>query len=125
MAICSTLLAFGALEGAASAFQYPPSQSASGSSTELFVAIFFRQFWVERSRSSGAKGGAKSYMLNGKMTGGYAVLASPVTYKRTGIMTFIVSKEGVVYQQDLGLETGELAAAIKDYNPTDGWTAAE
>jgi hypothetical protein len=72
-----------------------------------------------------AKGGAKSYMVNGKMTGGYAVLASPVTYKKTGIMTFIVGKDGVVYQQDLGAKTGELAAAIKDYNPTDGWTAAE
>jgi Protein of unknown function (DUF2950) len=72
-----------------------------------------------------AKGGAKSYMVNGKMTGGYAVLASPVTYKKTGIMTFIVGKDGVVYQQDLGAKTGELAAAIKDCNPTDGWTAAE
>ena len=72
-----------------------------------------------------AKGGAKSYVANGKMTGGYAVLASPVTYKKTGVMTFIVGKDGVVYQQDLGDKTGELAAAIKDYNPTDGWTAAE
>ena len=72
-----------------------------------------------------AKGGAKSYMVNGKMTGGYAVLASPVTYEKTGVMTFIVGKDGVVYQQDLGAKTGELAAAIKDYNPTDGWMAAE
>jgi hypothetical protein len=72
-----------------------------------------------------AKGGAKSYMVNGKMTGGYAVLASPVTYKKTGVMTFIVGKDGVVYQQDLGEKTGDLAAAMKDYNPTDAWTAAE
>jgi len=72
-----------------------------------------------------AKGGAKSYMVNGKMTGGYAVLASPVTYRKTGVMTFIVSKDGVVYQQDLGEKTSDLAAAIKDYNPTDGWTAVE
>jgi DUF2950 family protein len=72
-----------------------------------------------------AKGGARSYMVNGKMTGGYAVLASPVTYKRTGVMTFIVGKDGVVYQRDLGEKTGDLAAAIKDYNPTDVWTAAE
>ena len=72
-----------------------------------------------------AKGGAKSYMVKGKMTGGYAVLASPVTYKKTGVMTFIVGKDGVVYQRDLGEKTGDLAAAIKDYNPTDDWTATE
>jgi hypothetical protein len=72
-----------------------------------------------------ATGGAKSYVVNGKMTGGYAVLASPVTYRKTGVMTFIVSKDGVVYQQDLGETTGDLAAAIKDYNPTDAWKAVE
>ena len=72
-----------------------------------------------------AKAGAKSYVVNGKMTGGYAVLASPVTYKKTGVMTFIVDKDGVVYQQDLGEKTNDLAAAIKDYNPADAWTAVE
>jgi hypothetical protein len=72
-----------------------------------------------------AKGGAKSYLVNGKMTGGFAVLASPVTYKKTGVMTFIVGKDGVVYQQDLGEKTSDLAAAIEDYNPADGWTAVE
>ena len=72
-----------------------------------------------------AKGGARSYVVNGKMTGGYAVIATPVTYRRTGIMTFIVAKDGVVYQQDLGANSAAAAAAIKDYNPGDGWTAAE
>ena len=72
-----------------------------------------------------AKGGAKNYVVNGKMTGGYAVLASPVTYRKTGVMTFIVDKDGVVYQQDLGEKTSDLAAAIKDFNPADAWTAVE
>jgi Protein of unknown function (DUF2950) len=72
-----------------------------------------------------AKGGARSYVVNGKMSGGYAVIATPVTYRRTGIMTFIVAKDGVVYQQDLGANSAAAAAAIKDYNPCDGWTAAE
>jgi Protein of unknown function (DUF2950) len=72
-----------------------------------------------------ATGGAKTYVVNGKMTGGYAVLASPVTYRKTGVMTFIVGKDGVVYQQDLGEKTSDLAAAIKDYNPTDAWKAVE
>jgi hypothetical protein len=72
-----------------------------------------------------AKGGARSYVVNGKMTGGYAVIATPVTYRRTGIMTFIVAKDGAVYQQDLGANSAAAAAAVKDYNPGDGWTAAE
>lgn len=72
-----------------------------------------------------ATGGAKSYVVNGKMTGGYAVLASPVMYRKTGVMTFIVGKDGVVYQQDLGEKTSDLAAAIKDYNPTDAWKVVE
>jgi Protein of unknown function (DUF2950) len=72
-----------------------------------------------------AKGGAKSYVVNGKMTGGYAVIASPVTYKKTGIKSFMVSKDGVVYEQDLGEKTADLAAAIKEYNPGEGWTVVE
>jgi Protein of unknown function (DUF2950) len=69
-----------------------------------------------------AKGGAKDYMANGKLTGGFAVLAWPATYKDSGIMTFLVGKDGVIYQKDLGEKTSEAAAAIADYNPGDGWT---
>jgi Protein of unknown function (DUF2950) len=72
-----------------------------------------------------AKGGAKSYIANGKMTGGFAVLATPVKYGDTGIMTFILSREGVVYENDLGKDTSTLASAINEYNPTDGWTPVE
>jgi hypothetical protein len=69
-----------------------------------------------------AKGGAKDYMANGKLTGGFAVLAWPAKYKDSGIMTFLVGKDGVIYQKDLGEKTAEAAAAITDYNPGDGWT---
>jgi len=72
-----------------------------------------------------AKGGAKSYIANGKMTGGFAVLAYPLKYEDTGIMTFILSREGIVYENDLGAKTADVAAAIKDYNPTDDWTPVE
>jgi hypothetical protein len=59
------------------------------------------------------------------MTGGFAVIASPVTYGDSGIMTLILSREGVVYQKDLGPKTTEIAASIYNYNPDGGWTPAE
>jgi Protein of unknown function (DUF2950) len=72
-----------------------------------------------------AKGGAKSYIVNGKMTRGFAVLATPEKYGKTGIMTFVLSREGTVYEQDLGPKTFEIAAFIKEYNPTQGWSPAD
>ena len=62
--------------------------------------------------------------MNGKMTGGFAVLAYPSEYRNSGIMTFVVDKDGVVYQKDLGEKTVELAQAMAQYNPGDGWKSA-
>jgi Protein of unknown function (DUF2950) len=58
------------------------------------------------------------------MTGGFAVLAYPVEYRNSGIMTFMVGTDGVVYQKDLGESTPTLAAGMSEYNPGDGWSAA-
>jgi len=71
------------------------------------------------------KDSVRSYVVKEKLTGGFAVIASPVIYRDSGVMTFIISREGVVYEKDLGPDTVALAAAIKDYNPTDEWTEAE
>jgi len=71
-----------------------------------------------------AKGGAKDYIVNGKMTGGFALLAYPAEYRNSGIMTFVVDKDGVVYQKDLGEKTVELAQAMAEYDPGDGWKSA-
>src|SRR6185369_5235781 len=64
-----------------------------------------------------APGGARSYLSNDKMTGGFAMVAWPVDYDNSGIMTFMVSNRGVVYQKDLGEKTGELAGAMKAFDP--------
>ena len=72
-----------------------------------------------------AEGGAQSYITDGKMSGGFAIIASPVTYLDSGIMTFIMNREGVVYQRDLGPRTSELAASMKEYNPSDDWIPVE
>src|ERR1700722_291389 len=72
-----------------------------------------------------ATGGAKSYILNGKMTGGFAFVAYPAEYRSSGVMTFVVNEDGVVYQKDLGKRTEVLAKAMKDYNPNPTWQKSE
>ena len=67
-------------------------------------------------------GGKQNYIVNGNMTGGFALVAWPVKYRVTGAQTFIVNGAGVVYQRDLGPQTEERAAAIKDFNPDSNWT---
>ena len=69
-----------------------------------------------------AKGGAEDYLHNGRLTGGFAVVAWPAKYQDSGIMTFLVGEDGVIYQKDLGEKTAELATNMADYNPGDGWS---
>jgi hypothetical protein len=57
--------------------------------------------------------------------GGFTIFATPVSYQHSGIMTFSMGRDGVIYQQDLGPQTTEVVEAINQYNPTDGWTQAE
>jgi len=70
-------------------------------------------------------GGAKSFIVNSKMTEGFALVASPAEYRSSGVMTFIVNQDGVVYQKDLGKKTEALAKAMKEYNPNSSWQKAE
>ena len=72
-----------------------------------------------------APGGAKNYIVNGKMTGGFAFVAFPAEYRSSGVVTFIVGPDGVVYQKDLGKKTAILGKAIKEYNPDSSWQKAE
>jgi len=72
-----------------------------------------------------APGGVKSYIVDGKMTGGFAFVAYPAEYRSSGVMTFIVGEDGVVYQKDLGTKTDVLAKAMKEYNPNPSWQKAE
>jgi hypothetical protein len=72
-------------------------------------------------QGTAAKGGAKSYLSDDKLTGGVALIAYPVEYRVSGVMTFIINQNGVVYQKDLGEKTVELAAAITEYNPDNTW----
>jgi hypothetical protein len=69
-----------------------------------------------------AKGGVRSYIVQGNMIGGFAVVAYPARYENSGIMTFIVNYDGTVYQKDLGPNTTKVAGAMKAYNPDSSWT---
>jgi len=68
-----------------------------------------------------APGGAKTYVKNGRMTEGYALVAWPAKYDDTGVMTFIVNQDGIVYQKNLGPGTDAAARAISAYNPDASW----
>jgi len=78
-------------------------------------------FRILTKQGSTAKGGAKDYIVNGKMTGGFAILAYPARYQESGIMTFLVGTDGIAYEKDLGPKTADAAAAITEYDPGDGW----
>jgi Protein of unknown function (DUF2950) len=72
-----------------------------------------------------APGGAYDFVVRGHMIGGFALVAYPASYGASGIMTFIVNQDGVVYQKDLGPKTAQAANAIKTYNPDKAWAKAE
>jgi len=72
-----------------------------------------------------AKGGAYSYLVNGRMIGGFGAIAWPVRYGETGVMSFIVNQDGEVYEQDLGPDTARRAAAITLFDPDKNWQKAD
>jgi hypothetical protein len=72
-----------------------------------------------------APGGAYDFVVRGHMIGGFALVAYPASYGVSGIMTFIVNQDGVVYQKDLGPKTAQAANAMKTYNPDMTWVEAE
>jgi hypothetical protein len=81
------------------------------------------RYRILTAQGPSAAGGAASYIASGKMTGGFALIAWPAEYGRSGVMTFIVSQQGVVYQRDLGAATASRAAAIKAFDPDSTWQA--
>jgi hypothetical protein len=76
---------------------------------------------ILKGQGKDAPGGAYSYVVNGKMIGGFAMVAYPATYGSSGIMTFIVSHDGVVYQKDLGKDTAAIVAKMTLFNPDKTW----
>jgi hypothetical protein len=82
---------------------------------------FGYRFKILSGQGDNVVGGAYDYRLNDNMVVGHALIAWPVTYAETGVKTFIINKDGVVYETDLGADTDTLAKAITAFNPDDKW----
>ncbi len=87
-----------------------------------YHGYFFR---VLKGQGPAAPLGGLDYVINGKMIGGFALVAWPAEYLVTGVQTFIVSHDGIVYQKDLGPDTAKIASAMALYNPDKSWRATE
>jgi hypothetical protein len=86
--------------------------------SEPFKGYYFR---ILTAQGSNAEGGAKSYIVNGNMVGGFAFIAYPAAYNSSGIMTFIVNQDGVIYEKDLGPDTNTIGSAMTEYDPDSTW----
>jgi len=96
----------------------PATQNNPGPFHGYYFRILTRQ-------GKNAPGGAKSYVSEGKMSGGFAFVAYPVDYRSSGVLTFIVDQNNVVYEKDLGPNTEKVAKAMTRFNPGPSWHAAE
>jgi hypothetical protein len=86
-----------------------------------YNGYFFR---ILTAQGKSAKGGAYSFLVKDRMVGGFAIVAYPAAYAVTGVKTFIVNHEGIVYEKDLGPKTLKLAKSMKAYNPDKTWETA-
>lgn len=89
---------------------------------EPFHGYYFK---ILKAQGAHAKGGAFDYVAGGKMVLGFALVAYPAKYEASGIMTFIVNQEGVIYEKDLGKDTATQALALSDFDPDDSWQKHE
>jgi hypothetical protein len=109
----------GPLVAAAVAKGYPENQNGTPTPYRGYY------YHVLTRQGKNGTGGAKSYLANGKMTDGFAFVAYPAEYRSSGVMTFIVNEDGVVYEKDLGKKTDVVASSMKEYNPSSGWEKTE
>jgi len=82
-------------------------------------------FRILTAQGAAAPGGAHSYLINGHMIAGHAMVAWPADYGESGVQTFICGENGIVYQKDLGPQTGALGAGMTQYNPDSSWKPVE
>jgi hypothetical protein len=94
----------------------------TGDKPAPYHGYFYR---ILKAQGKNAQDGAYDYVVNGKMIGGFALVAYPAEYGASGIMTFIVNHDGVVYEKDLGKETSKTASAMTKFDPDKTWKKAE
>ena len=89
---------------------------------EPYYGYYFR---ILTRQGSNAPGGRYNYIINGNMIGGFALVAFPAAYGESGVMTFLVSHNGTVYQKDLGPRTAAIARDLSEFNPDKTWTEVQ
>ena len=104
----------------AAGYGLPP---ASAADPRAFEGYYFRILNGQGAHGQGAHAlnGARSYVVNGHMTGGFALIAFPSRWGDSGVMTFVVNQNGIVFQKDLGPDTARLARQITLYDPDRTW----
>ncbi len=102
----------------ASASAATRSEGQAATKGAPFEGYYYR---IITAQGDNAGGGAYDYIVNGKMIGGFALIATPAEYGKTGVMTFAVNQDGVVYEKNLGGNTTELAAEIVKFDPDPSW----
>jgi hypothetical protein len=98
------------------------ARAAKGASDEGYYGYRYK---ILAAQGKHAPGGAYDYRVRGHMIGGFAIVAWPVRYGDTGVMTFTVSHDGVVYQKNLGPDTAERARAMTRFDPDSTWQKVE
>jgi hypothetical protein len=101
---------------------YAEARVGQHSAGEPFLGYRYR---ILEGQGPSAKAGALDYVVNGQMVAGFAALAWPAQYGETGIMTFLVNQDGVIYQRDLGEDTENAVASIRRFDPGNGWTPVD
>ena len=94
----------------------PPGRDRTG-----LTPLHGYYFKILTGQGRAASGGARSYIVKGEMSGGFALVAWPAQYDATGIMTFIVNQDGIVRERDLGPQTADIARKMTVYNPEASW----
>ena len=106
------MVAFATLEG----------YTAKPNSHAPFHGYYFHML---NRQGSHAPGGAKDYLVDGKMVGGFAFVAYPAEYGNSGVMTFLINQDGVLLQKDLGKDTEKTATAMTEFDPDASWSQVE
>lgn len=109
----------GPLVAEASDEGYSLNREARSDEDRAFHGYRYR---ILTAQGPSAPGGAYSYLIGGRMIGGFAAVAWPVRYGHSGVKTFLVGVDGVVYERDLGRGTAGTASRMKAYDPGEGWT---
>jgi hypothetical protein len=97
--------------------------TAEGYSAKPDAHIPFHGYYFHmlKGQTDKARGGAKSYIVDGKMTGGFGFIAYPAEYGNSGVMTFMINHDGVLLQKDLGKATTATVTAMHEFDPDNSW----